>query len=81
MGSVVAVAGVVAGWAIPAAGFVWLAARAKRGRGGGGVIGVFDEVYYPIGHEARIQVEQRVERKDPAPSPDDPPGDLSSRHR
>jgi hypothetical protein len=48
----------------------WLATRVRR-RGGGDVLGPFDELWHPAAHRTRIERQEQSERRAPTPSPDD----------
>lgn len=62
-----AVFGVVLG------GLPWLASRVRRRGTGGGVLGPFEEIWYPAATRARIEIQVQEERRAPTPSPGDPP--------
>jgi hypothetical protein len=66
--------------------FVWFLAmpwlvrgerRRQRRKAQSGTIGVFDELFHPEGHQARIMWEAQTELPAPAPTPGDKP-DLDS---
>jgi hypothetical protein len=66
------VLGVVAAFALVGAALWWLAVRVRR-RGGGDVLGPFDELWHPAAHRTRIEIQEQAERRTPAPSPRDTP--------
>jgi hypothetical protein len=56
---------VAGGFAVILCGLAWLAARARRRGVGGGVLGVFDEVYHPAAHRSRFEIQVQEERAAP----------------
>ena len=62
--------GILAGLALVVAALWWLAVRVRR-RGGGDVLGPFDELWHPAAHRTRIEHQEQAERRVPAPSPDE----------
>ncbi len=48
----------------------WLAVR-LRGRGGGAVMGPFEEIWHPAAQLTRIEVREQAERQAPSPAPSD----------
>jgi hypothetical protein len=61
---------ILAGLALVVAALWWLAVRVGR-RGGGDVLGPFDELWHPAAHRTRLEQRERSEVRAPAPSPDD----------
>jgi hypothetical protein len=68
---VLAVVAVLVLFAVVLVGLPRLAARARRGGTGGGVLGPFEEMWHPAAHRARVEVQVQDERTD-APLPGDP---------
>jgi hypothetical protein len=62
--------GLFAALAIVVGALWWLAVRVRR-RGGGDVLGPFDELWHPAAHRTRIEGQEQALRRAPAPSPDD----------
>jgi hypothetical protein len=54
-------------------GLVVLSRRARRRGVGGGLMGVFDELYHPMAHQTQAEVRHQEERPAPAPLPGDRP--------
>jgi hypothetical protein len=71
VGEVVGVVAVLAPFAVVLLGLPRLAARARRGGTGDGVLGPFEELWHPAAHRARVETQVQEERTD-APRPDDP---------
>jgi hypothetical protein len=60
------VLGVVAAFALVGAALWWLAVRVRR-RGGGDVLGPFDELWHPAAHRTRIEIQEQAERRTTTP--------------
>jgi hypothetical protein len=54
-------------------GYYLLGRRARRRHIGGPLLGVFEELYDPVRHNATVEVQVQAEREEPAPAPGDPP--------
>ncbi len=48
----------------------WFAVRHRR-RGGGAVMGPFEEIWHPAAQLTRIEVREQAERRAPSPAPSD----------
>jgi hypothetical protein len=62
------VLGLLAAFALVVAALWWLAVRVRR-RGGGDVLGPFDELWHPAAHRPGIEVQEQPDRRTPAPTP------------
>jgi hypothetical protein len=52
-------------------GLARAASRVRRRGGGGSLMQPFDEIWHPVAHEARVEVEIQQERPAPSPLPGD----------
>jgi hypothetical protein len=52
-------------------GLVWIAARVRRRGGGASLMGPFEEIWHPVAHQARLEIEVQDERPEPSPTPGD----------
>ena len=71
MDGLLAILAIFTAFAAVLGGLVWLASRARRRGIGGSVMGVFDEIYRPNSHRARIEIQVQNERMLPVISPSD----------
>lgn len=78
MDNVVGLLAVAALYGSVLAALVWLAAKVRRSRVGGGLMGPFEQMWHPEGHQFRIEIEQLAERGVSTPSPDDDDGSKHS---
>jgi hypothetical protein len=62
---------VLAGFGAVMAGLAWLAARVRRRGIGDAVMGPFDEIWHPAGHQTRLEIRVQDERVPPRTSPSD----------
>lgn len=66
-------AATVALFAVNLGAFPWLASRVRRRGTGSGVLAPFQDIWDPTVHREQLRNQAQLERKAPAPSPDDPP--------
>jgi len=59
------------GFAAILGGLAWLASRIRRRGGGGAVMGPFEEIWHPVAHRLRYEIQAHEERMVPIPSPGD----------
>lgn len=53
--------------------FPWIASRVRHKGIGGGLLEPIQDIWDPTVHREQLQNQAQLERKAPAPSPDDPP--------
>jgi len=66
---------IIAMFALFVGGVPWLASRVRHRGIGSGVLGPIQDMWDPTVYREQIEFHAQLERKAPAPSPDDPPWD------